>query len=311
MTRHFADGYPLVSTVIPTRGRPELLRETIASIIAQDYAGRIEITVVHDGEPADPSLTEVGRDGRTVTPVANKGTRGLAGARNFGLQLSSGAYVASCDDDDLWHPAKVRKQVDRLESDPDLLAVGAGIRLLMAADQTVEWPGSHASVTYQRLLTNRVKELHSSTLMMRRVAFAKAGSYDESLPYGYGEDYDWLLRAARVGRIGVVTEVLADIRKDVPSWFRGKAKDTAEALEYMLVKHPDLANHRRGGARVRGQIAFARASAGERRTALTYLGRSLARDPLSRQAWLAAATIAGIDPQRLLGLARRFGFGLS
>ena len=126
----------------------------------------------------------------------------------------------------------------------------------------VDWHADQAIVTHERLLQNRVKELHSSTLMMRRTAFDSAGLYDEELPHGYGEDYDWLLRASRVGSVGAVQEILADIRKDIPSWFRDRWINTATALEYLLDKHPDLRDHRRGDARILGQIAYARAAAG-------------------------------------------------
>ena len=303
--------FPLVSVVIPTRGRPELLRETLASIVSQDYAGPMEILVSHDQEVPDPTLEEFSRPGRTVRSVSNGGTPGLAGGRNFGIRNTSGEIVASCDDDDRWHPAKIRKQVQRLQSDPELLAVGAGIRLLMG-DRDVDWPGQSPVITHQRLLGNRVKELHSSTLAMRRTAFAKAGEYDEELPHGYGEDYDWLLRASRVGKVGVVNEILADIRKDVPSWFRGRALNTADALEYMLAKHQDFTSCPPGHARVLGQIAYARATAGERRPAIRYAGRALRVYPTAPHAWLGLATaLTGVSPQRVLGLARTFGRGVS
>lgn len=302
---------PRVSVVIPTRGRPELLRETLATIVSQDYGGSLEILVVHDGEDADPTLAELGTDRRRIASVTNDGTPGLAGARNHGVRHTTGPVVASCDDDDLWHPEKIRRQVDRLESDPRLLAVGTGIRLLMG-DREVDWPGAQEVVTHDRLLVNRVKELHSSTLAIRRVAFAKAGEYDERLPHGYGEDYDWLLRVSRVGRVGVVTEVLADIRKDVPSWFRGRALNTAEALEYLLDKHPDFATHPRSRARILGQIAYARGTAGQRGEAFRFAGRALRVYPLGPHAWLGLLSAStGVDPQKVLSVARRFGRGVS
>jgi glycosyltransferase involved in cell wall biosynthesis len=272
----------------------------------------MEVLVVHDKEAADPSLSDLGRPGREVRSVSNDGTPGLAGARNTGLRLTSGQVVASCDDDDLWHATKIRKQVERLQSDPGLLAVGTGIRLLMSADRVVEWPGKEELVSHRRLLGSRVKELHSSTLAMRRVAFDKAGEYDEELPNGYGEDYDWLLRASRVGRVGVVTEPLADIRKDVPSWFRGRSLNTATALEYLLEKHPDFRERRRGHARILGQIAYARAAAGERGRGAWIAGRALCRYPAAPHAWLALVMAGpGVPPERVLTAARRMGRGLS
>jgi GT2 family glycosyltransferase len=162
------------------------------------------------------------------------------------------------------------------------------------------------------LLENRVKELHSSTLMMRRSAFEAAGLYDEELPHSYGEDYDWLLRASRVGSVGAVQEILADIRKDVPSWFRDRALNTATALEYLLDKHPEFRERRRGHARILGQIAYARAAAGERGRGARIAGRALRRYPVAPHAWLALAGAGlGIEPRRMLTVARRLGRGLS
>jgi glycosyltransferase involved in cell wall biosynthesis len=305
-------GNPVVSVVVPTRGRPELLRETLASILDQDYAGELEIIVVHDREEPDASLAELSRPRREVRPVANTRTGGLCGSRNTGLLASRGAFVASCDDDDLWHPAKVRRQVQRLRADESLLAVGAGIRLLMGERGDVDWPAREAVVDHERLLLNRVKELHSSTLMMRRSAFDLVGLYDEDLPFGYAEDYDWLLRASRLGTVGAVQAILADIRKDVPSWFRGRSLNTATALEYLLEKHPDFRERRRGHARILGQIAYARAAAGERGRGAWIAGRALCRYPAAPHAWLALVMAGpGVPPERVLTAARRMGRGLS
>ena len=303
---------PLVTVVIPTHGRPELLRDTLATITGQDYAGRMEIIVVHDREEVDPTLAELSSANRQIIPTVNARTGGLCGSRNTGVLMSRGALVASCDDDDLWYPAKVRLQVERLLADPDLLAVGSGIRLLMGERGDVDWHADQAIVTHERLLQNRVKELHSSTLMMRRSAFETAGLYDEELPHGYGEDYDWLLRASRVGSVGAVQEILADIRKDIPSWFRDRWINTATALEYLLDKHPDIRKRRRGHARILGQIAYARAAAGQRGRGARIAGRALFRYPAAPHAWLALAVAGpGIEPRRMLSAARRLGRGLS
>jgi glycosyltransferase involved in cell wall biosynthesis len=310
--RTHAQDAPLVSVVIPTRGRPALLEATLASITGQDYAGALEIIVVHDREEPDPSLARFSSVHRRITTMVNARTGGLCGARNTGLLASHGAFVASCDDDDLWYPAKIRLQVERMVADPSLLAVGAGIRLLMGERGNVDWPAREAVISHARLLENRVKELHSSTLMMRRSAFDEAGLYDEDLPHGYGEDYDWLLRASRVGSVGAVQEILADIRKDVPSWFRGRSLNTATALEYLLDKHPDFRDRRRGHARILGQIAYQRAAAGERARGARIAGRALCRHPGTPHAWLALAVAGpGVEPQRLLAAARRLGRGLS
>ena len=304
--------WPLASVIVPTRGRPDLVRATLASVIGQTYPGPIEVIVVHDQEPPQPALADLSTADRRVRVVANSRTPGLAGARNTAVVLAAGEFIATCDDDDVWHPAKLQAQVGCLLDHPDLLLVGSGIRLLLPDGRIITWPARAERLSYQLLLRNRVKELHSSTLVMRRDAFAKAGLYDEGIPHGYAEDYDWILRAARVGRIGAVVTPLADIRKDSGSWWPGNAAVTAAGLEYLLAKHPDIARSARGHARVLGQIAFARSLLGERRPALRYAATAVVRWPASPHGYLALAHIAtGVDRRHMLRAARLVGRGLA
>jgi glycosyltransferase involved in cell wall biosynthesis len=298
-------GWPLVSVIITTRGRPELVRESIAAVVAQSYPGDIECIVVHDQEPPDEGLRLLGTAQHSIRVVANRCTPGEAGARNTGLGLAAGDYMATCDDDDAWHPDKLQVQVKRLLDEPDLLVVGSGMRLLLPGNRTPDWPGREERISYQLLLRNRVKELHCSTLVMRREALVKVGLYDEELPYSYGLDYDWVLRAAKVGSIGLVAQPLADIRKDGTSWYQDAAHKTAEGLEYLLAKHPDIATSRRGHARILGQIAYARSSLGERGPALRYALRALSRWPLSPHPYIALVQITTrIHPRYVLRAAQ-------
>lgn len=303
--------WPLVSVILPTRGRPDLVREAIAGVVGQTYPGEIECVVVHDQELADPDLTRLAGQRRSVAVTVNSRTPGLAGARNTGVAATHGGYVAGCDDDDVWHPTKLEVQVARLLDDPGLLAVGSGIRLLLPGGKISSWPGRAELISYQMLLRNRVKELHSSTLVMRREAFTLAGLYDEELPGGYAEDYDWVLRLARAGQVGTVIEPLADIRKDTQSWYLGGMENTAAGLEYLLAKHPDFTGSPRGHARLLGQIAFARSVLGQRRLALRYALAALRKWPASPHACVALAHVAtGIDPRHLRRAARLVGRGM-
>ena len=304
--------WPLVSVIVPTRGRPDLVRATISSIVGQDYPGRIECLVVADQEPPDPALASLGTAEHQVMVTANRRTPGLAGARNSGLAESTGAFVATCDDDDVWHPGKLQAQIGRLLDQPDLLVVGSGIRLMLPDGKIISWPARTERISQRLLLRNRVKELHSSTLVMRRDVFAKAGLYDEDIPNGYAEDYDWVLRVARVGRLGAVLTPLADIRKDSGSWYPGNAQVTAAGLEYLLARHPEIEASPRGYARVLGQIAFSRSLLGQRGRALRYAATAIARWPASPYGYLAVAHIVtGVDRKHVLRAARLVGRGLA
>ncbi|MGI9093424.1 MAG: glycosyltransferase family 2 protein [Mycobacteriales bacterium] len=304
-----SDDWPLVSAIVATRGRPELVQETVEAVVAQTYPGDIECLVVHDQEEPVERLTALGAANRHVSVTTNTHSAGLAGARNTGIDLTSGAFVATCDDDDTWHPHKTELQVRMLTERPELLMVGGGIRLRFPG-RLAEWPARAAQFDRSMLLRSRVKELHSSTLMMRRDTFAKAGRYDEDLPFGYAEDYDWVLRVSRVGRIGAVIEPVADIRKDVPSWYKGRADRTAIGLAYLLDKHPEINESRRGHARMLAQIGFARSAAGDARGGMTLALRALARWPLSAHAYLTLMQAATrIDPSVVARGLRHLGRG--
>jgi glycosyltransferase involved in cell wall biosynthesis len=299
--------WPDVSVIITTRGRPELVRQTIASVAAQTYPGDIECTVVHDQEPPDQDLARLGTARCHVRVMANTQAPGLSGARNTGVRAARSDYIATCDDDDMWHPDKLQIQIARLLDEPDLIAIGSGLRLLLPDDKTLDWPGRAERISYRLLLRNRVKELHSSTLVMRRDAFTKAGYYDEEIPYGYAEDYDWVLRVAKAGALGVVQQPLADIRRNGTSRYQGAAEKVSAGLEYLLAKHPDFTTSRRGHARLLGQIAFARSSLGERGPALRLTIKSLALWPASPYPYIALLHIvAGVEPRHLMRAARLF-----
>lgn len=304
--------WPTISVVLPTRGRPELLREAVVSVVEQDYAGDLDVLVVHDQEEPHGDLRQLARPGRKITLLNNTHTPGLAGARNTGLDHATAAYIASCDDDDFWDLDKLRLQMTRMVAEPELSVLGAGIRLLMSEDQVVEWPGDSPVVTRAQLLRSRRKELHSSTLLIRRDVFDSVGQYDETLPSSYAEDYEFLLRAVETGRVGVVNTPLASIRKYNASWFRERAEVVAEALEYLLETHPKIAESRAGHARVLGQIAFARSTMGQRREALKIASRAFGRWPMAPHAALAMVhATTGIDPRLLLGSVRKAGRGIT
>ncbi len=307
-----AERWPLVTVILPTRGRPGLVRAAISSVVDQTYPGPIECLVVHDQEVPDPALATLGRGDHQVRVLANHRTPGLAGARNTGVGEASGGFAATCDDDDTWHPVKLQAQISLLLSQPDLLVVGSGMRLMLPDGRVIIWPARAERISRQLLVRNRVKELHSSTLVMRRDVFAKAGLYDEEIPNGYAEDYDWILRAARVGRIGAVLDPLADIRKDSGSWWPGNAAITVAGLEYLLAKHPEIAASPRGHARMLGQIAFSRSLLGERGPALRCAALAVARWPASPYPYLALAHImTGVDRKHVLRAARLVGRGLA
>ena len=305
-----AVAWPSVSVVVPTRDRPELLRRAVQSILDQRYPGEVECVVVFDqSEPAEVAVTAGER--RRVRTVRNDRTPGLAGARNAGVLAASGTLVAFCDDDDDWLPDKLRLQAEALRAHPGAPLVACGVQVVYD-DRVIERLPSVAPVTLAQLLRDRVMEVNPCTILVERAAMLGAiGLVDEAIPGSYAEDYEWLLRAARVAPVLTVPAALVRIHWDRPSFFADRWRTIVAGLGYLLDKHPELAQEPRGLARVQGQIAFAHAAAGERRQAVRWAGRALRRNWRERRAYVAlAVSLRLLGAGTVLRLAHRRGRGI-
>lgn len=298
---------PPVAVVIATRNRPVLLERAVRSIFAQSYQGDIESVIVFDQTP--PTAVPVSEAaGRRLRLISNKRSPGLAGARNAGILASDAPLVAFCDDDDEWHADKLRLQVELLESSAAEFA-GCGVRI-HHGDQVAERVPP-PSVGLSQLARARVTALHPSSFVMRRDALDGIGLVDEQIPGSYGEDYDWLLRAARRRPVVAVTRPLVDVYWHPQSFFSERWETIAEALAYLLTKHPELNADRRGLARIQGQIAFAQAALARRPAACKASWRALSNNPLERRAYLALAVASGIAPAAaIVRMANSRGHGI-
>jgi glycosyltransferase involved in cell wall biosynthesis len=287
-----ASDWPAVDVVVPTRERPELLRNAIAAILAQDYPGDLRVIVVHDQSEPDHSVT-VDDAHRGVVVIENARRTGLAGTRNTGILASDRPLVAFCDDDDVWLPGKLRRQVEVLMEDPDAEFVCIGVRVEYA-DGTHDRTLEQYEVTLSDLLRDRLAELHPSGFLMRRQAVVEGfGLVEEEIPGSYAEDYEFLLRAARRTPIRNVPEVGVRVLWSPRSYFTARWATIATALEWLLERYPEFAQVPAGEARVSGQIAFASAAQGERREAVRWAKHTLRCNPVEPRAYLALTVASG------------------
>lgn len=297
---------PSVATIVATRDRPELLRETLAAIDAQDYDGIISTIVVFDQTEPDESLVRVGGN-RPVTVVPNSRVQGLQGARNTGLLATSSDLVAFCDDDDVWVPSKIRRQVDLLNSNPDVHFVGSGVTVAYEGE-SVERIREEPRVTFRDLLRSRVFEAHPSTFLMRRAELIdKIGLIDEEVPGGYGEDYEWLLRATRETDMLLVPAALVMVRWHTASFYAERWQMRIDGLQYILDKYPEFETEPVGLARITGQMAFAKASLGDRKGAAELAKKTLKLNPKEGRAGLALAVAAGVPSATIVSQLQKRG----
>lgn len=118
---------PLVSVVIPTYNRAEMLSITLKSVAGQTYHP-IELIVVDDCSP-EPVVAEP-VDDLEVTVVRHALTMGPGAARNTGMAIATGTYLAFLDDDDQWDPEYLERAVRNLESGAGRMAAAETSRRL-------------------------------------------------------------------------------------------------------------------------------------------------------------------------------------
>jgi hypothetical protein len=219
--------------------------------------------------------------------------------------------VGSCDDDDEWLPGKLRAQVTLLRAHPEASAAASGF-VFSYRGKEIARRADTLLLTFEDLLSNRHLEANASTYLVPRPSLLDGiGLVDEELPGGYAEDYELLLRAARVGPIACVTEPQSRVYLHDSSFFASRWQTINDALLYLLERVPEFRQDPTGLARIEGQLAFAQAALGDRRQAVTYALRSLRKSRRARQSYAALVVASGLmTADRVLSTARRFGRGL-
>ena len=204
---------PIVSVVIPTYRRYAVVLDAVRSALQQTVRD-IEVVVVSDGpDPEKRALIEAVDDPRLHYCEAPR--TGRPGAtRNAGIRRAQGSWIALLDDDDLWQPHKIERQLEiagRFAGQP--LVVSAVERETGRTGVVTYRPArlDRDPVEIQACLFSLLHSVHTSTLMARRELFA-AYPMDEDLRAH--EDWQWLIdveQGARA-RIVVAPDVLCERR---------------------------------------------------------------------------------------------------
>lgn len=188
---------PLISCIVPVFNGEAYLREALQSILDQTWRP-LEVIVVDDGS-TDRTPDVVRACGPEVRYLYQLNA-GPAAARNLGLSVAQGGFVAFLDADDIWHPEKLSRQMDRFRARPEIGICVTHVRNFWSPDLPAEQRLDDAC-----LIAPWVGNTCAS-LLARRAVFGTVGTFDPALRLG--EDGDWFLRAAERA---VVREVLPEV----------------------------------------------------------------------------------------------------
>ena len=188
-----------VSCIIPCYNAERFLGEAIESVIAQTLSPA-EIIVIDDGS-TDGSAAVAARYADRVEYLRQENA-GPAAARNRGIELTHGNFVAFLDADDLWHPEKLERQAAKFTARPELEACVTHLTAFWEVEVRHEQEALQDHARTRSSLPGYVMQ----TMLARRSAFAKAGILNPALRFG--EDTEWFIRARDEG---VVLELMPDV----------------------------------------------------------------------------------------------------
>lgn len=172
-----------ITAVIPAYNSERFLGEALESIAWQTVPVD-EILVIDDGST---DCTAAVADAFPSVTLIRKPNTGVSASRNLGIRTARSDYIAFLDADDIWLPDKIALDVAALQSSP-------GSRIAWGYHLNFVEPGSIIpSWMKPEMLTEPMRFILPSALVVAREVFDSVGFFDETMTHG--EDSDWVLRA--------------------------------------------------------------------------------------------------------------------
>ncbi len=251
-----------VSAIILTYNRAHLVTEAIDSVLTQSFKD-FELIVVDNCSSDDTESAVKSYNDERIRYFKHQ-NNGLIGVnRNYGIKKSRGEYIAFLDDDDLWLPEKLEKQVGLLDSNKELGLVYSDTYLIENDGHLRKNAYFHHIKPFRGNAFNellRANFIPMLTVVIRREMLDKVGEFNPR--YKICLDYDLCLRIAAVYPIDFIEQPLAKYRIHSDSGFQGNAilwyEEVLQIIEYWLNRDPELKRELGPLFRLRKGLAYCR-----------------------------------------------------
>jgi glycosyltransferase involved in cell wall biosynthesis len=228
---------PLLTVIIPAFNAERYIAAAIESVLGQT-CGSFEIIVVDDGS-ADGTRSVVETFRQRVRYVHQRNA-GPSTARNCGIELATGEFVAFLDADDLWHANKTAVQLACFRERPELVGCAAHVQNFLSEDHAHEAPAAGDAPTPEQKVVTL-----GSTFVARRSLFEAVGMLNPQ--YRHRDLQDLIVRADDRGFVtAILPEVLAQRRIHATNLSHNRSG--ADQLELIAITRARHARRRAAGA---------------------------------------------------------------
>ena len=230
---------PLISVIIPAFNHEEFIGEALDSVLDQTYRN-LEVIVVDDG--STDNTKEVLKRYEEEIKYIYQQNRGVSSARNRGIAISRGEFIAFLDADDIWLPEKLEVQLNLMEGEGSIGLVGCGRYGMDYSGNTMEGLlgknySNHVEFLNQLLIGNIFRG-GSTGAFVKKECFEKVGLFDESMRFG--EDWDMWIRIAKLYKVRFVDKPMVKVRQhDSPKGYRN-LKTMESNIRRLIKKNEDL-----------------------------------------------------------------------
>lgn len=269
-----------ITVIIPAFNSGRFIADALDSALRQS-APPAQIIVINDGSTDDTGARLRPYQNRiTVIDQPNQGT---AAARNAGLRIATGDFIAFLDADDVWHKRKLEMQLEVLRRRPDIQLIGTGaFDCPRENEPDISEDAAVVEVCRGRLLVRNY--FTASSILVRREIVQRLGGFDTTV--SHTEDYDYWQRVSQLGVVANLKSPLTGYRQVAGSISR-RPEGVERGLRRILQKldeqnswHGQNWVRREAISQMHYSIAHLHADAGRRLLALWKMLQSLAWYPL-------------------------------
>lgn len=280
----------LVSVILPTHNRAKTLRRAIDSVLVQTHR-ELELIVIDDGSTDETQALLASYDDPRLKVLTPGRLGSAAKARNYGLTIARGEFIAFQDSDDVWLVEKLARQVAFAAEHPQAAMTACGYIVVRANGAPPRYHGKELlddDHDFRVLFGGRGSQISTPAWLVRHEQLRRIGGFDES--FGMWEDWELSLRLeANSSPCQMLNEPLL-LAFDTPGSVKHNTALRSSTLEAVMKKHPQwLSQSRRVRANHARLCMMYEVEVGRSDRARHYLWEALRHDPTYWKNWASIA----------------------